>query len=340
MNHQPFGALRPGATLCASIWLGALLVCAPAAQEVAFNTGGAALAAMSAYAQTSGGLCPASSTVNGRLDGGALGGGVVDFWAALPWNQSTAVDILWTFQGGARVVDAAQIMSYYAFGVSAFGPHRIGDFWLDYTNSPTPSLGGTFQPVQVLAFAGATGSIQGNRVVVAAPGGDDYRIEFVPVVATGIRLTVAPGSGISFNHNWVLSEVSFRTTTQGLLEFGAASPACQNLPILGASHPPQVGQSAFTLLGFNGPSNGVGVFALGTGALGAPVAVLGANVWLASPLVAVVATTGISGYATLSLPLPASAGWPGTQLDLQAFWLDPCAAGGLSASQGLELVLF
>src|SRR5688572_2193989 len=73
-------------------------------QQVAFNTSGAALTAFSPYTQTAGSTCPASSTVNGRLDGGLIGGPVVDFWAAWPWNQSQPTDILWTFVGGARTV--------------------------------------------------------------------------------------------------------------------------------------------------------------------------------------------------------------------------------------------
>ena len=60
---------------------------------------------------------------------------------------------------------------------------------------------------------------------------------------------------------------------------------------------------------------------------------------LARPDIVLVAATSTSGQHKLPLPVPANSGLQGASLATQVLALDPGAANGLSATQGLAITL-
>ena len=81
-----------------------------------------------------------------------------------------------------------------------------------------------------------------------------------------------------------------------------------------------------------------GVLALGGQRLAAPVRVLGIDLWVSPspPFRLLSAGSTASGGAEFPLPIPGHPRLAGSGFHLQYFWIDACAAGGLSASNGLS----
>jgi len=184
------------------------------AQTIAFNTNTGALTALADFHQSCCGIWLPSATINGLTTGVAVGGGFFDGWAVAPLEARDHF-IQWAFTGGPRRVERMQLLNTYG-GNPAGGPHYIRRFSIDYTTDPNPTLGSVWRPVSILAFSGATANLFGNEVVVALPGGRDYRLTIDPVQATAIRLHSFPFAGISTNGNFVITEVSFETSAPDL----------------------------------------------------------------------------------------------------------------------------
>lgn len=189
----------------------AALTAETGAQTIAFNTHTGALTALADFHQSCCGIWLPSATINGLTTGAAIGGGFFDGWAVAPL-ESSPHRILWAFTGGPRRVEWMQLLNTYG-GNPSGGPHYIRHFSLDYTTDPNPTLGSVFRPVSILEFTGATATLLGNEVLVALPGSREYRLRFDPVQATAIRLHSFPFAGISTNGNFVITEVSFETSS-------------------------------------------------------------------------------------------------------------------------------
>lgn len=320
-----------------SLFLLASITSLSAQRRIAHNTSGPALSAIATFQQTCCGICRARATVNGLTTGAHLGNNVYDFWAAWPSNRTRSESILWAFTGGIRVVSAMQVLTYY-FASGSYGPHRIGDFRLQYTTDAVPKLNGSFAPLQKLAI-NTRATITGNRILVTPRGVDDYRISFTPVVATGILLTNAPNSGISNNKNYVITEVSFQTVTPGVLEFGGSTVGCRGSLPIGVSEPPRVGTPLFKLTCANAPPSGSGFLLVGTGALRQPIPLLGLQLWTAPPWFLLPVSSNRSGYAVTGIPIPANPKLRGLMAFPQYVWRGSTCPPGLSASAALQLTI-
>lgn len=199
-----------------SLWA-VFACCAVPAQSTAYDVRTTQLAASASYYQRDLGNCVRGNwrpeaTVNGLVGGGLISCPEYDGWAVGgTGGEGQDQYILWTFQAGARTTDGIQLLQSYS--VYQY-PLYLTDFELSYTTSPSPSLQSQFRPLPLTSLGGVSGYLNGNNVR-AFPGpwtaaGQDYRVDWIPTMATGIRLHVYPLGG-AYGGGFALTEVSFRS---------------------------------------------------------------------------------------------------------------------------------
>lgn len=310
------------------------------AQHIAYDAHTEALAATATFWQSGAGHWHPSYTANGMLCGCVFSGQESDGWA-IAGRIAQSNSILWTFRGGARVVDAMQMINVY-FGVAAFGPHRINAFDLAYTTDANPSLASAFVP---LAIAGCTAPSavwsQGNgRVTISCPVPVDFRVSWASQACTGIRLTNLAQNACSNNGNFVLTEVSFRTVTPGVQFVGDSTPGCNGQLVIGVNRPPAVGVADFKLILAGVEPQAAGI--LGLGALrSSPVELMDLGVWV-DPIVqaySVVRLSALVESVSVSLPIPAGAALQGVVVGAQFGMASSCQPAGFASSRAVQLTV-
>lgn len=128
----------------------------------------------------------------------------------------------------------------------------------------------------------------------------------------------------------------------GARAYGTATRGCAGAPVIGASSSPRVGNSTFAVTCARAPANASGLLALSSGRLSTPLVFVGAAVWVdpfASAFVLLFANTDAGGAARVPIPLPANPGLIGASVFAQFLWSDACAGGGVSAANGLEVIV-
>ncbi|HKB15168.1 MAG TPA: hypothetical protein VKF62_03840, partial [Planctomycetota bacterium] len=124
----------------------------------------------------------------------------------------------------------------------------------------------------------------------------------------------------------------------GVGRFGASTPGCAGTLSLAVTSIPQIGNAGFAVTCTNAAPGSFGLFGLSAAALGSPLVVSGAALWLnpATLLALPVASTPI-GAAPFPLPIPPLLSLVGATLYAQFAWVDGCAPGGISASNALSI---
>jgi hypothetical protein len=104
---------------------------------------------------------------------------------------------------------------------------------------------------------------------------------------------------------------------------------------------PQVGNASFLFTCAGAPANSLGLLAVGTAGLTAPVPLAGAGVWIdvQSPVFTVLLSSSSLGSAYAPAPIPPAPALAGLQAFAQFFWTDPCAPAGVSASNALAVTV-
>jgi len=133
----------------------------------------------------------------------------------------------------------------------------------------------------------------------------------------------------------------------GVSLHGDASPGCAGPPIAAVTSMPRVGNQRFALTCTGAPPNGIGVTALASGRLPAPIAVFGARLWLdpfSGLFLLLDARADARGAAGTLLPIPADGNLAGARVHAQFFWFGPtapppCPPLGWSASMALEVAV-
>jgi hypothetical protein len=132
----------------------------------------------------------------------------------------------------------------------------------------------------------------------------------------------------------------FDLLPKGVSKFGASTPGCAGPLAAGVTSMPWVGNPTFGMTCLDAPPNGLGFLGIAAGSLATPVFASGAAVWIdPSALVLLPLLANAKGFVEVVVPLPAGFVVPGMQGFLQFFWPDPCAPGGISASNALEVVV-
>jgi hypothetical protein len=126
----------------------------------------------------------------------------------------------------------------------------------------------------------------------------------------------------------------------GATKYAVSTPGCAGPLAIGVTSWPQVGNGAFALTCTNAPP-------LAAGHLGIAFAPASPLFFVAGVLVALdpLATLFLDvssdplGGSEVPIPIPASPPLVGAAGYAQFFWADPCAPGGVSASNALEIVI-
>jgi hypothetical protein len=102
------------------------------------------------------------------------------------------------------------------------------------------------------------------------------------------------------------------------------------------SSAPLAANAGFAVETHDAPAAALGALVFGR-PLRAGMALFNADLFVGAPLLAITVAADASGFASLSLPLPAGFVWNG-KLALQSLWLAPAACGGgpLWASNALR----
>jgi hypothetical protein len=150
---------------------------------------------------------------------------------------------------------------------------------------------------------------------------------------------VTPGA---YNGNWQVGMfiTRFDMLPKGVTKFGASTPGCAGPLAAGVTSMAYPGNPDFGVTCLDAPPNAVGFIALSAQGLPAPATVSGAKLWVDPaglvPLLPVL-SNGL-GFARVSAAIPGTIPI-GAGAYLQFLWLDPCAPGGVSASNALEIVV-
>jgi hypothetical protein len=194
-----------------------------------------------------------------------------------------------------------------AFSVSATGTHPISYQWR--------KNGG--------AIPGATGAT--HAIAAAAPGD-----------AGTYDVAVTNACGSASSNAVTLSLIP------GLGTFGTSTAGCAGFPFIGATSAPQIGNSSFALWVANTPPSQAGLCVVSGGRLLSPLWVSGLAAWIdpASPfLVQIPVASDPAGFCFIPAGLPPDPSLVGFIGYVQAAWTDPCAPGGLTASNALGLLI-
>ena len=132
----------------------------------------------------------------------------------------------------------------------------------------------------------------------------------------------------------------------GATAFGAASPGCNGLQVLGVDSMPRIGNSGFTITLGNALPGALGVMAFTDSGLSVPVQVSGVDVWvdLATEIMIPMLTADARGRLDVDLPIPGTPSLVSIELNIQCAWNEPtgpapCPSFGTSASNALQIVL-
>lgn len=307
------------------------------AQNQAFNTFGSALAAEASFNQ---GGFRVERTCNGLNAGPnwVVAPNEYDGWAVA--GSPAQPRAAWAFRGGARTVQAMQLLSNYGFAAQ-YGLHYINDFTIAYTQDPSPTLAGsTWTAVSVQSLSVPGGSFIQNRVTYPTsplPNLADLRVTFAPVLATAVRLLVVQGTGLS--GNIVLTEVSFDTSLPTFVNAGTGA-GCAGTMRLSVNGPATLGSNDFAWQSWGAPAGSLGVLFFGGSLLPQAVPVLGFDLWL-NPSGAVGVTNVANSWGNVEtlFPLPAQPSLAGFVLAGQGVWLQGCGSSGLVATDGGAVTL-
>ncbi len=162
----------------------------------------------------------------------------------------------------------------------------------------------------------------------------------------------------SFNGTYGDSENGHNGTQSGSITFNPGVPGLSSLPLSGGFHfgaaqtgchgttttsigsVPHVGLQDFSVVGLGAPPGGAGILLVGYGALGSPITILGADVWVDLSAGFVVGVPGGTlGASRIPIPIPQDATIAGAQLFFQFAWLDTMCAAPLWSSDGLQVVV-
>jgi hypothetical protein len=126
----------------------------------------------------------------------------------------------------------------------------------------------------------------------------------------------------------------------GVESYGESTAGCHGKLAAGVISMPKIGNSAFALTCTNTPPSSMGWLLVGGTALDPPLAAAGAQLFIdpAGYLALAPATSDPAGFVELPVLLSAAVP-PGVQAYLQYFFPDPCAPGGVSASNALHVTV-
>lgn len=125
----------------------------------------------------------------------------------------------------------------------------------------------------------------------------------------------------------------------GVEKVGLDTPGCRGALTLGVMAMPRVGSTQFGLWGTGAPGRGaMGLLAVGRKRLEAPELLEGAALWVDPDAVDswLPLDSNRVGFFDLLARVPDH---PGETVYVQAFWLDDCAPGGVSATQALAITI-
>lgn len=129
---------------------------------------------------------------------------------------------------------------------------------------------------------------------------------------------------------------------RGVSAYGVSTPGCSGPLTLGVTAAPSLGPGNWAVTCTDAlPFSSKGLLAVSRAPLDVPITALGADVWVVpGHLLALIPLRSDDvGYTEQLLELGDSVGLVGVRVYVQAFWLDPCAPGGLSASNALDIKL-
>ncbi|MGH7149425.1 MAG: hypothetical protein ACREIU_01940, partial [Planctomycetota bacterium] len=124
----------------------------------------------------------------------------------------------------------------------------------------------------------------------------------------------------------------------GVTKYASSTPGCAGPLAAAVSSLPQVGNAAFSVTCTNGPANAGGTLGVSLAAASPPFLLAGALVAIdPTVLIPVTVASDALGACQAPIPIPANPALSGVQAFLQFFWPDPCAPGGVSASDALAI---
>ncbi len=128
----------------------------------------------------------------------------------------------------------------------------------------------------------------------------------------------------------------------GATRFGVATPGCAGLPVISVASQPRVGNVAFALDCARAPQSGVGFLGISGAGLASPLLAGGIQVWInpsAPGFDIFPVASNATGLALIPIPLPTIPSLAGIRAFGQFVWLDGCAPGGVSASDGIDITI-
>lgn len=128
----------------------------------------------------------------------------------------------------------------------------------------------------------------------------------------------------------------------GVFSYGGSTRGCSGALPIGASSRPRVGNASFAVTCERAPAGSTGLLGLSGRGLATPLVVLGAAIWIdpaAPAFVLAPAHSSASGASAVPLPVPPDAGLVGARVFAQFYWSDACAAGGVSASNAVQITV-
>lgn len=128
----------------------------------------------------------------------------------------------------------------------------------------------------------------------------------------------------------------------GASRFGASTSPCSDSIWIGVTEQPLPGSSSFGLLASGAPGNAIGFLALSSGAVPAPLPLLGLDVWVDPGSLALLlpGNSDAVGFTETPLPLPATS--QGKTVYCQYLWLNPSGCGSpgtFSSSSALQVTV-
>ncbi len=167
------------------------------------------------------------------------------------------------------------------------------------------------------------------------------RAQLVALAQSGtLRLIlqgVEPGAGARLARD--RDQDSVLNADEGITLYGPASPGCLANPLIGASSEPRIGNSLFSISGWNTTPFAAGAFVISPLPDSEVIASITVNVDLySSPLILPVFADA-HGSVTLPFPIPYDLLLVGATLYTQFAFSDPCSPSLLSATQGMGLAI-
>ncbi len=236
------------------------------------------------------------------------------------------------FANGAEVAQGAGTGPILDTG----GTFRIGGG--DPTIAGGETWNGEIDEVRVWPFARSAAAIAStmNLRLATIPGEvTTWNLDGDGSDSSGANTATAVGAVVFAANTLVQQPVPF----PGLIALGSGS-GCSSGGLAAATAVPAVGNAGFGVVGTRAPASGLGVAALSTAPLPAPITVLGIDVFV-DPTAAVLLTTlaNTLGTSDVAVPIPADVALVGFGLFAQFAWLDATCASGFSASGALTAIV-